>query len=140
MKQVLRHDRGPILKQLLGYAASEHSVDGEFNKYMNSPDRKLFVLEKQKISIGCMGVELNGLVECEIKHIAVSPEYRKQGAGRQMVSYLYSWTSIQLITAETDRAAVQFYRKLGFTMESLGEKYPGVERFKCTKQLKLSGG
>ncbi|MFQ3542874.1 GNAT family N-acetyltransferase [Halobacillus rhizosphaerae] len=136
MKQVLRVDMDPVVKQLLGYAASEHNVDSECNKYKNSPHRKLFGLEKQGIAIGCMGVELNRLMECEIKHIAVSPDYRNQGAGRQMVSFLYSWPFIQLITAETDRTAVQFYRKLGFTMESLGEKYPGVERFKCTKLLK----
>ena len=30
--------------------------------------------------------------------------------------------------------AVEFYRKLGFSIESLGEKYPGVERFRCTLQ------
>ncbi len=33
------------------------------------------------------------------------------------------------IVAETDRSALGFYVALGFTMTSLGEKYPGVERF-----------
>ncbi|MDP2859713.1 MAG: hypothetical protein Q8P50_17310 [Bacillota bacterium] len=34
--------------------------------------------------------------------------------------------------AETDGEAVGLYVKCGFRIESLGEKYPGVERFLCT--------
>jgi hypothetical protein len=36
------------------------------------------------------------------------------------------------VYAETDEEAADFYRNIGFTVESLGEKYPGIERFKCT--------
>ncbi|WP_268921683.1 hypothetical protein [Metabacillus sediminilitoris] len=36
-----------------------------------------------------------------------------------------------MITAETDKEAVVFYRNYGFKITSLGEKYPGVERFLC---------
>ena len=36
-----------------------------------------------------------------------------------------------MITAETDRDAVEFYWSSGFKVTSLGEKYPGVERFLC---------
>lgn len=32
------------------------------------------------------------------------------------------------ITAETDHDAIAFYRRYGFEIQSLGEKYPGVER------------
>lgn len=39
---------------------------------------------------------------------------------------------IRRMEAETDKNAVNFYRKIGFNITSLGEKYPGVERFKCT--------
>lgn len=34
------------------------------------------------------------------------------------------------IVAETDRSALGFYLALGFGVTSLGEKYPGVERFR----------
>jgi len=36
-----------------------------------------------------------------------------------------------MITAETVRDAVKFYWSSGFKVTSLGEKYPGVERFLC---------
>ncbi|MDN4071264.1 hypothetical protein NYE70_06050 [Paenibacillus sp. FSL R5-0407] len=39
--------------------------------------------------------------------------------------------SIRRIDAETDMDAVDFYRKIGFQIIRLGEKYPGIERFKC---------
>ncbi len=35
------------------------------------------------------------------------------------------------LVAETDRDTLNFYQKNGFVVISLGEKYPGVERFKC---------
>lgn len=35
------------------------------------------------------------------------------------------------MTAETDAEAAGFYRACGFQVRSLGEKYPGVERFAC---------
>lgn len=44
--------------------------------------------------------------------------------------------SLSYISAETDRDAVGFYRKYGFQITSLGEKYPGVERFKCEYAVK----
>jgi hypothetical protein len=39
------------------------------------------------------------------------------------------------IVAETDEESVQFYRNIGFIIRSLGEKYPGVERFLCTYEV-----
>ncbi|EJS58105.1 hypothetical protein ICA_01925 [Bacillus cereus BAG1O-3] len=35
------------------------------------------------------------------------------------------------IEAETDDGAVEFYKRIGFQVKSLGEKYTGIERFPC---------
>jgi ribosomal protein S18 acetylase RimI-like enzyme len=40
------------------------------------------------------------------------------------------------MVAETDNEAVEFYRATGFRVTSLGEKYPGVERYRA----RLDGG
>jgi hypothetical protein len=37
--------------------------------------------------------------------------------------------------AETDADAVDFYRAIGFAVENLGERYPGVERRRCRLEL-----
>ena len=35
------------------------------------------------------------------------------------------------IEAETDDGAVEFYKRIGFRVKSLGEKYKEIERFHC---------
>ena len=39
------------------------------------------------------------------------------------------------VVAETDEEAVDFYRSLGFVVHSLGEQYPGIERFRCVYEV-----
>jgi hypothetical protein len=46
-----------------------------------------------------------------------------------------SWLILKNVEAETDREADGFYRACGFTVHSLGEKYPGVERFQRIKKF-----
>ncbi len=48
-----------------------------------------------------------------------------------MLAQLVHQEGLLHLQAETDRDAVGFYGKAGFTVTSLGEKYPGVERFAC---------
>jgi hypothetical protein len=40
--------------------------------------------------------------------------------------------NLKELVAETDQDAVKFYRRWGFQIQSLGEKYPNTERFQCT--------
>jgi hypothetical protein len=51
-----------------------------------------------------------------------------------MVSELIEEFQITHLEATTDSDAVGFYRRSGFKIESLGEQYPGVERFRCVLQ------
>jgi hypothetical protein len=49
-----------------------------------------------------------------------------------MIDLLIRGRAFHRLEAETDSDAVGFYRSCGFTVLSLGEVYPGVERFRCT--------
>jgi ribosomal protein S18 acetylase RimI-like enzyme len=49
-----------------------------------------------------------------------------------LIEAIPSMLGVSDLTAETDTEAVGFYRALGFTATSLGEKYLGVERFACS--------
>lgn len=82
--------------------------------------------------LGVIGYRLEADRVLRIRHIAVAPDERGQGYGRAMVLQALAETDPVAIVAETDEDAINFYRNIGFTVESLGEKYPGVERFKCT--------
>jgi len=66
-----------------------------------------------------------------IRHIVVHREWRGKGIGRRMFQEILARYQPREVLAETHREAVGFYRSLGFSVESLGEKYPGTERFLC---------
>lgn len=89
------------------------------------------------------GEEAVGLVvlrndprETEILSIAVAPQARGTGAGRALVEHTRTTLACRSILAETDDDAVGFYRACGFQVESLGEKYPGVVRYRCVLTCK----
>ena len=62
-------------------------------------------------------------------HLATDPVYRQRGIGTALIHWAQSRRPDIPLVAETDADAVRFYEKTGFTSTSLGEKYPGVERF-----------
>lgn len=118
------------VRVLLSYATSLDKVDTAYSTYLNSPNQHLFAYIKENVTVGCIGIEINGM-DCEIKHIAVAPQERGRGVGSSMIHYLIEKCDLNSITAETDDDAVEFYRKVGFRILSLGEKYPGVVRYWC---------
>ena len=122
------------LKTLLSYAASD-DIESVYKDYRQIPNRKLFGFQKDGQLIGCIGGEQNSDTFI-ILHIAVTPEERVSGVGSSMIQFILKDSSIKTVIAETDQEAVNFYRKFGFHITSLGEKYPGVERFDCQYTLK----
>lgn len=121
----------PSLRKLLSFATSERNIEREYELYIQSPVRALYRYDFEDEVVGCIGIELSGLKRCEIKHIAVSPNHRGQGIGSKMICFIKVKHSLTNIFAETDKEAVNFYKNCGFKIKSLGEKYPGVERFQC---------
>ncbi len=121
----------PNLRKLLSFATSERNIEREYGLYIQSPVLALYGYDFEDEVVGCIGIELLGLKRCEIKHIAVSPNHRGQGIGSKMISFIKVKHSLTSIFAETDKEAVNFYKNCGFKIKSLGEKYPGVERFQC---------
>jgi len=103
------------IRKLLSFATSDKKVQQEYEKYI--------------LIVGCIGIEQRSLSECAIKHIAVLADQRGKGIGSKMINFIASKYSS--IIAETDYEAVDFYRRYGFSIVNLGEKYPGVERFLC---------
>jgi ribosomal protein S18 acetylase RimI-like enzyme len=67
-----------------------------------------------------------------IEGIAVSSASRGRGHGRRLLSELrHALPRNVELRAETDAEVVGFYAACGFSTYSLGEVYPGVERFRC---------
>lgn len=119
------------IRELLAYATSSSKIDAEYKLYQEKKNRKLYGYKQAEQFVGCIGVELPAENICIIKQIAVSPSERGRGIGERMIDFINDHHSLSRISAETDQDAVDFYKKMGFTITSLGEKYPGVERFYC---------
>ncbi|MCU6711558.1 GNAT family N-acetyltransferase [Paenibacillus sp. J5C_2022] len=109
---------------------NEERIFQQCKLYKTSEDRSLHGIYSKDILVGIIGL-IHHPDEIEIKHIAIETEYRHKGIGQELVKAISElYPDLELI-AETDKDAVDFYKKVGFTIISLGEKYPGTERFKC---------
>ena len=133
MKEIKNNEIDSSLERLLAYAASD--VQKEIQRYHTEQERLLFGIREKDDWKGCIGIRELGSGEIEIIHIAVALEYRGTGIGKKMIHQISQQRKPARIIAETDKDAVGFYKNCGFTITSLGEKYPGVERFLCTKDI-----
>ncbi len=84
--------------------------------------------------VAVAGIRRTSETTAELLHIAVKASERRKGNGSQLVKLVIQAENLEELVAETDRDAVDFYRRCGFIAQSLGEKYPGVERFACRWQ------
>ncbi|TBL79579.1 GNAT family N-acetyltransferase [Paenibacillus thalictri] len=99
--------------------------------YREDAALKLYGCESEGEIIGIIGWNTDDNNVITIRHIAVRPDCRGAGFGRGLILEALELATPAAIIAETDEEAVDFYRSIGFQVESVGEKYPGVERFKC---------
>ncbi|WP_194289776.1 GNAT family N-acetyltransferase [Nocardia macrotermitis] len=79
--------------------------------------------------IGIAGYELNHTT-ITLRHIATAAQHRRTGTARHLLTEIRSRHPNSDLTAETDADSLPFYLAIGFTATSLGEKYPGTERFR----------
>ena len=99
--------------------------------YRSDPHLKILGVERAERLVALIGLDLNTPHEGVIRHIVVNPDHRHIGLGRAMIAAACDQFGLQVLTAETDRDADGFYRRCGFEVQSLGELYPGTERFCC---------
>jgi ribosomal protein S18 acetylase RimI-like enzyme len=123
----------PRIQELIGYSVfpDPERVKKTLSNYKDQEDLKLMGYESVGNLIGIIGYKIDGNRMLEIKHISVDPLERGQGHGRIQIIELIQLLEPLEVHAETDHDSVDFYRNIGFIITSLGEQYPGVERFKC---------
>lgn len=129
-----RAEVGEDVKAMLGAAIFEPSterIDALLNKVYSAQKANLFGLRHQGTIVAVAGTRRVTNSIAELLHIAVKPSEQNKGFGRELVGLLVRTEGITELFAETDHDSVGFYKQCGFSIESLGEKYPGVERFVC---------
>lgn len=124
------------VKELLEYATAKNKVESELEKYLDETNRTLYLKYCNGILVGCIGILILTDNTLEIIHIATKETHRFKRIGSHLIAYVEKTYAPLKVIAETDSEAVGFYRNYGFEIQSLGEKYPGVERFNCVKLKK----
>lgn len=102
------------------------------SEYKNCLELQIFGIESENEIVGMIGYMYMDDDVIQIKHISVRPDCRGAGFGRGLILELLSTEKPQKLLVETDDEAVDFYRRIGFEIKSLGEKDPGVERYLCS--------
>ena len=114
------------------YGPTPEKLRGLAQKYQGNPLAYAFGCRWEKTVAGVILLAQRAPGLFEICAIATHPQYRNRGVGSKLISHAADVLRPRRLTAETDKEAVDFYRKYGFSITSLGEKYPGVVRFLCS--------
>lgn len=118
--------------EILGYAIYKPNIQKIRNFYeeiRNINTKQIFgYIEKENI-LGVIVVQ--NQLNIEILNIGVFSSERKNGIGKKLIEYIHDNNLNKVIEAETDKSAAGFYKSIGFSIIELGEKYPGVNRYRC---------
>ena len=111
---------------------AEAKADQSIARYKAHLEWDFFGAEINQQLVGAIGLERTAIRQAEIRSIVVLEDFRNQGVGAKLIQDMRDKFSLEVLCAETHRDAVDFYKRLGFDILNLGEKYPGTERFWCT--------
>lgn len=106
----------------------------DVEKYYSIIENELYSVSNNECIVGIVGL-ISTEQEVVIKHIAIQNHIQNKGLGTEIINKIHQLFPKQKLVAETDNDAVGFYIKLGFKIISLGEKYPGIIRYKCIKEF-----
>ncbi|WP_137875960.1 GNAT family N-acetyltransferase [Rhodococcus sp. Q] len=110
-------------------------LDGVRKRYLVGP-AKLAAAFMEGGLVGVIGYQHTDYRDTygrtELLHIATNRHWRRNCVGAEMIQWVEAQYPGGPIEAQTDREAFGFYRSIGFSIKSLGERYPGVERFQAT--------
>lgn len=126
----------PAVRDLLAesmFDPAPDRLDELAANYRSAPERQLLGIDHGDGVIACVGLTLGAAGVAVVTNIAVAPLARGRGLGRTLIDSAAALFALSTLEAETDRDAVEFYRHCGFAIHSLGERYPGTERFRCTR-------
>lgn len=135
IKSNLRDERVLAVISLSMYMPTKEKLNSQVSKY--EADTNIFAFACDDDGSICGVIILRDIInnEFEITNIATDLAYRKQGIASKLIDFATKTLKCKVIKAETDDDAVEFYRKYGFQISSLGEKYSGYIRYLCTLKI-----
>lgn len=102
-------------------------------QFLDDDSVKILACCHQNRIVGVLVISFAGRYQAEILGIAVEASARNRGVGSYMIHQAMRDYVLNSIFAETDEAAVGFYRKNGFRIVQIAKSYGGerVVRYRC---------
>lgn len=120
------------LQELMEYATGcVPELEEQAWKIYDSPgEAELYVFEEDGKKIGLIGFKMveNQL---DIMHLAVHPEERSKGYGREIIIAALLLKQPQFVSADTDEEGADFFRNIGFRVTGFIPPSGGAEQFHC---------
>lgn len=104
-------------------------------EFYTSDGHTLYIALQDDRIAGVIGMDYTDWPNGVIKHIAVNLDMQKQNIGYRLINHAVATLNLEHIEAETDQDAADFYRACGFEVQEIKSKYPGVQRFRCCKEI-----
>ena len=111
------------------------NLDSLLFEFYSDDNHLLFVSSEANSIAGIIGIDCSGKPLGIIKHLAVKTAKRRQGIGRHLINETAKALGISDVELETDQDAVGFYHACGFTSTEIERNYPGIHRFRCTRNM-----
>ena len=133
LRAELRSPETRAVISAMGYPQEiqDRKTSSILDEYESNSGQPLYGIRLHGKLAGLIGLRILSADEAEIRHIVVTKEYRGQGIGRRLIAEILPVLGVSQLSVETDSEAVDFYRKVGFQIFSLGQIHPGTERFRC---------
>lgn len=131
IKGNLRDERVLAVISLSMYMPTKEKLNSRIDKYESDANVSAFACDDNGFICGTIILRHTANDEFEILGIATAPSHRNQGVASRLIAFAVDTLKCRTIKAETDDDAVGFYRRFGFQVNSLGEKYPGCVRYLC---------
>lgn len=113
------------------YMPTEEKLNDLVNKYLKN--QNIFVygyIEDNQVE-GIIVLDTTNTNNIVILNISVNKRMQFKGIGSSLIDYSIESLNPKMIIAETDDDAVGFYKKYGFKIINLGEKYGNCNRYEC---------
>ena len=119
------------------YEPTEERLNNRADKYIINPSTAIFAIKNNDTYKGIIVLDISNIKEIIILQIAVTNSCQKSGIGSSLINHCIKTFQPNEIVAETDDYAIGFYKKLGFDILSLGDKYSmGITRYRCILKCK----
>ena len=125
----------PEAVALLARASGQGADEAALRAAYDGGGVRLLGWEERGAVVALVGYDVGEAREAvTIRAVATSPSYERSGLGRRLLSAVQDETQARRLVAETDDDAVGFYAACGFSAIPLGEKYPGVRRYRVVRE------